>query len=148
MQSTLIHLLAKLGIEPKPRFSPQETADILGIRWDQLLGLLKRGKIAGIRASERRWSGVLADDLSAYLDAVNAPSIKPTNALPIAEAPRPTIVVHAATTVPPAVSAAAIEMALVPSIPPTPPMTDLTDKAPDHSTVDDSNFVSKYNLNF
>jgi len=68
--------LTQLGILEKPRFSLEETAEILGIRRDQVLDLLKRGKLIGKRASERRWSGILADDLDDYLEMVNTPKEK------------------------------------------------------------------------
>jgi hypothetical protein len=66
-------LLDRLGLQTKPRYTLEETADILGIRRDQILDLLKRGKLTGVRASERRWGGVIAVDLDDYLGRVNAP---------------------------------------------------------------------------
>lgn len=68
-------LLDRLGLQGKPRYTLEETADILGIRRDQVLDLLKRGKLLGLRASERRWSGMLAEDLDDYLEAMQALSM-------------------------------------------------------------------------
>jgi len=125
MQSTLTHLLTKLGIEPKPRYTAQETADILGIRWDQMLGLLKRGKIIGIRASERRWIGVLADDLSAYLDAVNAPRERKTPIPTKVTPPMEHVAEDATRNAPPMPP-----MPLVTDMPDTPPMEEVPPTAP------------------
>ena len=63
MQSHLNPLLDRLGLRAKPRYSLEETADIIGIRRDQVLDLLKRGKLIGVRASDRRWGGIIAADL-------------------------------------------------------------------------------------
>ncbi len=76
MQSHLNPLLDRLGLKAKPRYSLEETADIIGIRRDQVLDLLKRGKLVGVRASDRRWGGIIAADLDDYIGRVNAPWIQ------------------------------------------------------------------------
>jgi hypothetical protein len=76
MQSHLNPLLDRLGLKAKPRYSLEETAEIIGIRRDQVLDLLKRGKLIGVRASERRWGGIIAADLDDYIGRVNAPWVQ------------------------------------------------------------------------
>ena len=72
MQPHLNPILDHLGLQGKPRYTLEETADILGIRRDQVLDLLKRGKLIGFRASERRWGGIAAEHLDDYIGRVNA----------------------------------------------------------------------------
>jgi len=92
MQSHLNPLLDRLGLKAKPRYSLEETAEIIGIRRDQVLDLLKRGKLIGVRASDRRWGGIIAADLDDYIGRVNAPwvqrrqapSVKPGVLTPLA----------------------------------------------------------------
>lgn len=73
MSPLLETMLDQLGIKPKPRFTVEEVAEILGIRRDQVLDLLKRKKLIGMRASVSKWSGVFAQDLAEYIQIVNAP---------------------------------------------------------------------------
>lgn len=73
MSITLVTMLDRLGMTHKPRFTVEETADILGLRRDQVMDLLKRGKLLGVKSSAARWSGVFADDLSTFIVSINAP---------------------------------------------------------------------------
>ncbi len=74
MPINLVTMLERLGMTHKPRFSVEETAEILGVRRDQVMDLLKRGKLIGVKSSAARWSGVFAVDLDDYIEKVNAPN--------------------------------------------------------------------------
>lgn len=73
MNQALATALDALGIPHKPRFAIEEVAEILGITRDQVVNLLKKGKLTGMKSSVRRWRGVYSVDLSDYLEKVNAP---------------------------------------------------------------------------
>ncbi len=74
MNNALIALLGRLNLPYKARFTIEETADILGIRRDQVISQLKKKTLIGTRCSIRRWGGVFADDLNTYLERIQAPS--------------------------------------------------------------------------
>jgi len=128
MYANLHHLLTSLGIPSKPRYSPEETAEILGIRRDQVINLLQRGKLLGIRASERRWGGVIAGDLDDYLEEVNAPWVKKSQA-PLAEEFRPSTP-SPAPVPPPSTLPTRSVVAPTPPISSTPPNPNPPDAAP------------------
>ena len=67
----LVTMLERLGMTHKPRFTVEETAEILGVRRDQVMDLLKRGKLIGVKSSAARWSGVFAVDLDKYIQDIN-----------------------------------------------------------------------------
>jgi len=71
MDHTLTKMLEALGIPYKPRFTVEEVAEILGIRRDQVMHLLKRQKLIGMKSSSNRWGGVFAADLDQYIQTVN-----------------------------------------------------------------------------
>jgi hypothetical protein len=71
MSINLVTMLERLGMTHKPRFTVEETAEILGIRRDQVMDLLKRGKLIGVKSSSARWSGVFAVDLDKYIQVIN-----------------------------------------------------------------------------
>ena len=73
MPINLVTMLERLGMTHKPRFTVEETAEILGVRRDQVMDLLKRGKLIGVKSSPNRWSGVFAVDLDDYIEKINAP---------------------------------------------------------------------------
>lgn len=83
MSMNLNTILERLGMTHKPRFTLEETAEILGSRRDQILDLLKRGKLLGVKASSSRWSGVFAIDLDNYIKAVN--QAKPSKGPPLSD---------------------------------------------------------------
>jgi len=115
MHPHLNALVAQLGLPEKLRYSLEETAEILGIRRDQVLDLLKRGKLLGKRASERRWSGILAEDLDGYLETVNAPREKRHRHHPSAAAVAMTTPIPA-----PSPPSSVLVTAVPPASPPTP----------------------------
>jgi hypothetical protein len=124
MHAHLPLILARLGMPSKPRFTLEEVADILGIRRDQVLSLLKRGKLIGIRAMERRWAGVFAEQLATYLEEVNAPKAKPKKAVTKAGATSSTVT--AATLPAPSKVLPVLEVPPPTPIPPPAPSTPST----------------------
>lgn len=73
MNTTLAGVIEALGIPPKPRYSVEEVAEILGLRRDQAVDLLRKGKLTGMKSSMHRWRCVFATELDAFLQRVNAP---------------------------------------------------------------------------
>lgn len=73
MSTTLAGVIQELGIPTKPRYSLEEVADVLGIRRDQVVDLIRKGKLPGMKSSMNRWRGVFASDLDAFIQKVNAP---------------------------------------------------------------------------
>lgn len=96
MDHTLSKMLEALGIPYKPRFTIEEVAEILGIRRDQVMHLLKRKKLVGMKSSANRWGGVFAFDLDQYIQAVNqSTDLEVLNAnKPIADSNRGTCIGH------------------------------------------------------
>lgn len=64
-------LVLALGMSPAPRYSIEETATILGLNPKQVRTQIKKGHLAAIRGSRRRWSGVFHADLESYFASVN-----------------------------------------------------------------------------
>lgn len=77
MHANLHYILERLNIPLKPRYNLDEVGEVLGIRRDQVLDLLRRRQIIGMKSSSNRWSGVFADDLDAYLLRVNSAQDSP-----------------------------------------------------------------------
>lgn len=73
MNTTLAEVLTALGIPHKPRYSIEEVAEILGIRRDQVIDLLRKGRLVGMRSSMHRWRCVFATELDAFIQKINAP---------------------------------------------------------------------------
>jgi len=69
--STLNALLTALGIAAAPRYPIEEVARILGFTPKQVRTQIKKGNLAALRGSRRRWAGVLHEDLDAYFTANN-----------------------------------------------------------------------------
>lgn len=69
--ATLEYLLITLGLAQASRYSIEETATILGLTPKQVRTQIKKGHLAAIKSSPRRWGGVLHTDLDAYLAAAN-----------------------------------------------------------------------------
>jgi excisionase family DNA binding protein len=80
---TLQSILERLNIPYKARYTIEEVAEILGIRRDQVLNLLHKGRLIGVRATERRWAGVFPDELEAYLERIHNPIPTPTPIDPV-----------------------------------------------------------------
>ena len=72
LSPTLSALLNTLGIPPTPRYSIEEVAAILGLTSGQVRSQIKKGNLAAVRGSRRRWTGVLHEDLGAYFTANNS----------------------------------------------------------------------------
>ncbi len=68
---SLNNLLQNLGVTPAPRYPIPEVANILGLTEHQVRVQIKKGNLAAIRGSRRRWSGVFHADLESYFSAVN-----------------------------------------------------------------------------
>jgi excisionase family DNA binding protein len=77
MNTTLAGVLEALGIPRKPRYSIEEVAEILGIRRYQVVDLLRKGKLTGMKSSMNRWRCVFATELDAFIQKVNAPRHAP-----------------------------------------------------------------------
>lgn len=73
MHLILTMALDAVGIPYKARFSIEEVAEVLAIRREQVVDLLKKGRLRGIKSSPSRWRWIYADDLGDYLDVINAP---------------------------------------------------------------------------
>lgn len=73
MNTTLAGVIEALGIPRKPRYSTEEVAEILGIRRDQVVDLLRKGKLTGMKSSMNRWRCVFATELDAFIQKVNTP---------------------------------------------------------------------------
>lgn len=71
MHPILTMALDAVGIPYKARFSIEEVAEVLAIRREQVVDLLKKGRLRGIKSSPSRWRWIYADDLGAYLAAIN-----------------------------------------------------------------------------
>lgn len=63
---TLHALLTTLGIASAPRYTIEDVATILGFTPKQVRTQIKKGNLAAVRGSRRRWTGVLHTDLDAY----------------------------------------------------------------------------------
>lgn len=135
-------LLDRLGLLGKPRYTLEETAEIIGIRRDQVLDLLKRGRLIGKRASERRWGGILAKDLDDYLEMMNAPREKRHRQPPLAGPP-----VLTATPPTPTRPPNSPESTTPPMIQPIPCSHDPCEALPTNETPD-SQSSTKYKLGF
>jgi hypothetical protein len=69
--NTLNELITTLGMIPCPRYSIEETAEILGLALKQVRTQIKKGRLTAIRGSRRRWTGVLHTDLEAFYNVIN-----------------------------------------------------------------------------
>jgi hypothetical protein len=69
--TTLNALLTVLGIASAPRYPIEEVAQILGFTPKQVRTQIKKGNLAAVRGSLRRWTGVLHEDLDAYFTTNN-----------------------------------------------------------------------------
>lgn len=67
----LSHLLDAASVPPSLTYTLPVVARVLGLGDTQLLGLIKKGRLAAFKVSPRRWQGVLHDDLAAYVERVN-----------------------------------------------------------------------------
>ena len=139
-------LLDRLGLRGKPRYTLEETAEIIGIRRDQVLDLLKRGKLIGKRASERRWGGILADDLDDYLEDVNAPWVRRCNQI-ASSAPAVMSALVAVSTQPTLPPLNLPVTTIIPPTPPTPRNRDPCGALPINETPDPIR-TPKPNINF
>ena len=73
MNTTLAAVLAAIGTPHKPRYGIEEVAEILGISRYQVVDLLRKGKLVGMKSSMHRWRCVFAIELDAFIQRVNAP---------------------------------------------------------------------------
>lgn len=71
MHPILTKALDAVGIPNKARFTIEEVAVVLAIRRDQVVDLLKKGRLRGIKSSPSRWRWIYADDLGEYFSAIN-----------------------------------------------------------------------------